>query len=119
MRIVIFGLSVSSAWGNGHATLWRGLIAALDAAGNEVVFFERGRPVLPPRTAISEQSRAGTLRLYPAWNDVAPRRPSREPTRATPRSSRRTAPTRARAAELVLGRLAACACSTISTRRSR
>jgi len=26
MKLVIFGLSVSSSWGNGHATLWRGLI---------------------------------------------------------------------------------------------
>jgi spore maturation protein CgeB len=44
MRMVIFGLSVSSSWGNGHATLWRGLIRALGAAGNDVVFFERDVP---------------------------------------------------------------------------
>ncbi|HLL22467.1 MAG TPA: hypothetical protein VK427_10065, partial [Kofleriaceae bacterium] len=44
MRIVIFGLSVSSAWGNGHATLWRSLIRALDDMGHEVVFFERDTP---------------------------------------------------------------------------
>ena len=31
MKIVIFGLTVSSSWGNGHATLWRGLIRALAA----------------------------------------------------------------------------------------
>lgn len=40
----LFGLSVGSAWGNGHATLWRGLISALDAADNRVVFFERDVP---------------------------------------------------------------------------
>jgi hypothetical protein len=28
MKIVIFGLTISSSWGNGHATLWRGLAAA-------------------------------------------------------------------------------------------
>ena len=33
LTIVIFGLSVSSSWGNGHAVLWRGLITALLAAG--------------------------------------------------------------------------------------
>lgn len=44
MRIVVFGLSVSSSWGNGHATLWRGLIAALGRRGAEVTFFERDRP---------------------------------------------------------------------------
>jgi hypothetical protein len=25
MKLVIFGLTVSSSWGNGHATLWRAL----------------------------------------------------------------------------------------------
>jgi spore maturation protein CgeB len=44
MRLVVFGLSVSSSWGNGHATLWRGLIHALAAAGHSVVFFERDVP---------------------------------------------------------------------------
>lgn len=41
MKMVVFGLSVSSSWGNGHATLWRGLIAALARRGVRVVFFER------------------------------------------------------------------------------
>ncbi len=41
MRIVFFGLSISSAWGNGHATTYRALIKALHARGHEVTFFER------------------------------------------------------------------------------
>jgi spore maturation protein CgeB len=41
MKIVIFGLTVSSSWGNGHATLWRGLINALARLGHDVTFFER------------------------------------------------------------------------------
>ncbi|HEY7955469.1 MAG TPA: glycosyltransferase, partial [Polyangia bacterium] len=41
MKVVIFGLSVSSSWGNGHATLWRGLLGALGAMGHQVVFYER------------------------------------------------------------------------------
>lgn len=41
MKIVIFGLSVSSAWGNGHATLWRGLLRALHTQGHSAEFFER------------------------------------------------------------------------------
>jgi spore maturation protein CgeB len=44
MRIVIFGLAITSAWGNGHATLWRGLCRALHAQGNHVTFFERDVP---------------------------------------------------------------------------
>ena len=41
MKIVVFGLSISSPWGNGHATLWRGLCRALGQRGHLVVFFER------------------------------------------------------------------------------
>jgi len=41
MNIVVFGLTISSSWGNGHATLWRGLCAALNRQGHRVVFFER------------------------------------------------------------------------------
>lgn len=44
MKIVVFGLTISSAWGNGHATLWRGLCRALRQCGHEVTFFERDVP---------------------------------------------------------------------------
>src|ERR1700761_4809785 len=44
MKIVVFGLSVSSSWGNGHATLLRGLFRALHEGGHEVHFFERDAP---------------------------------------------------------------------------
>ncbi len=41
MKIVVFGLTISSSWGNGHATLWRALCSALAERGHNVVFFER------------------------------------------------------------------------------
>lgn len=41
MTFVIFGLSVSSSWGNGHATIWRGLIRALAGMGHRITFFEK------------------------------------------------------------------------------
>jgi spore maturation protein CgeB len=44
VKAVIFGLTISSAWGNGHATLWRGLCRALHAMGHEIVFFEQDVP---------------------------------------------------------------------------
>jgi spore maturation protein CgeB len=44
MKIVIFGLTISSSWGNGHATLWRGLCNSLQQKGHTVVFFERDVP---------------------------------------------------------------------------
>ncbi|CAA9223134.1 MAG: Spore_germination_protein_CgeB [uncultured Chthoniobacterales bacterium] len=44
MRIVILGLSITSSWGNGHATTFRGLVRELTAAGNDVLFLERDQP---------------------------------------------------------------------------
>jgi len=41
MHLVIFGLTLSSSWGNGHATLWRGLLKALASRGHTAVFFEK------------------------------------------------------------------------------
>ncbi len=44
MRIVILGLSITSSWGNGHATTYRGLVRELAANGHDVLFLERDRP---------------------------------------------------------------------------
>lgn len=44
MRIVIFGLSITSSWGNGHATTYRGLVRELSARGHDVLFLERDVP---------------------------------------------------------------------------
>lgn len=44
MKLVIFGLTISSSWGNGHATIWRGLLKALVRRGHQAVFFERDLP---------------------------------------------------------------------------
>jgi spore maturation protein CgeB len=44
MRIVVLGLSLSSAWGNGHATTWRALLRAFAARGHDVLFLERDVP---------------------------------------------------------------------------
>jgi spore maturation protein CgeB len=41
LKIVIFGLSITSSWGNGHATTYRGLVRELQRRGHQVVFLER------------------------------------------------------------------------------
>lgn len=41
MRIVFLGLSITSSWGNGHATTYRGLVRELTRRGHDVIFFER------------------------------------------------------------------------------
>src|SRR4051812_29881107 len=38
MKIVILGLSITSSWGNGHATTYRGLVRELAAQGHDVLF---------------------------------------------------------------------------------
>jgi spore maturation protein CgeB len=44
LDIVIFGLSITSSWGNGHATTYRGLVRELARRGHRVRFFERDAP---------------------------------------------------------------------------
>jgi spore maturation protein CgeB len=44
MRVVILGLSITSSWGNGHATGYRGLVRELVERGDEVLFLERDVP---------------------------------------------------------------------------
>jgi spore maturation protein CgeB len=44
LNIVFLGLSVTSSWGNGHATNYRGLLRTLTARGHEVLFLERDVP---------------------------------------------------------------------------
>ena len=42
--IVILGLSITSSWGNGHATTYRGLVRELAARRHSVLFLERDKP---------------------------------------------------------------------------
>ncbi|MHC2991567.1 glycosyltransferase [Pontibacter sp. HJ8] len=44
MNIVILGLSITSSWGNGHATTFRGLVRELNNRGHQVLFLERDAP---------------------------------------------------------------------------
>ncbi|MBZ0157312.1 MAG: glycosyltransferase [Alphaproteobacteria bacterium] len=71
MKLVIFGLTISSSWGNGHATIWRGLCRALARRGHRVVFFERDVPYYA-----SHRDLTGIpgieLVLYREWDEVLP-----------------------------------------------
>jgi spore maturation protein CgeB len=71
MKLVIFGLTISSSWGNGHATLWRGLCKALARRGHEVVFFERDVPYYALNRDLTALPFA-ELCLYPSWDDALP-----------------------------------------------
>jgi spore maturation protein CgeB len=69
MKIVIFGLTISSSWGNGHATLWRGLCKALIDIGHDIVFYERDVPYYANMRDLTE-IRGGRLELYGCWDDI-------------------------------------------------
>src|SRR4051812_37034250 len=71
MKLVVFGLAISSSWGNGHATLWRGLCRALAQRGHRVIFFERDVPYYAAHRDLYEIDR-GELRLYPEWDSALP-----------------------------------------------
>jgi spore maturation protein CgeB len=72
MRFVVFGLTVSSSWGNGHATLWRGLWRALVERGHGLVFFERDVPYYAEHRDVT-QLPGGELVLYREWDEVRTR----------------------------------------------
>ncbi len=44
MNIVVLGLSLTSSWGNGHATTYRALMREFVARGHKVLFLERDVP---------------------------------------------------------------------------
>lgn len=69
MKIVIFGLTISSSWGNGHATLWRGLCKHLARSGHSIVFFERDVPYYAGARDLHVLP-GGQLRLFTNWADV-------------------------------------------------
>jgi spore maturation protein CgeB len=44
MKLIVLGLSLSSSWGNGHATTFRALLKAFAARGHDILFLERDMP---------------------------------------------------------------------------
>jgi spore maturation protein CgeB len=72
MKLVIFGLTVSSSWGNGHATLWRGLIRALAADRHDICFYERDVPWYADHRDLTELPGAGLV-IYKDWQDITAR----------------------------------------------
>jgi spore maturation protein CgeB len=41
LKITIFGLTLSSSWGNGHATPYRAILRALSGQGHRITFYEK------------------------------------------------------------------------------
>lgn len=71
MKLVVFGLTISSSWGNGHATLLRALFRQLIGRGHHIVFFERDVHYYAAHRDLAELP-GGKLILYTSWEDALP-----------------------------------------------
>ena len=69
MDLAIFGLTVTSAWGNGHATLWRALCRELHAQGHRVTFFEKDVPYYAAHRDFDRVPWCNVV-LYADWDGV-------------------------------------------------
>ena len=70
MKLVVFGLTISSSWGNGHATTWRALLRAFAARGHEIVFYEWDAPWYAGNRDLARPGYV-TLKLYEDWASVS------------------------------------------------
>lgn len=69
MRIVICGLSITSSWGNGHATTYRSLVQGLCLRGHSVLFLERDKPWYAANRDMPH-SPFGEVELYDSVEDL-------------------------------------------------
>src|SRR5581483_12307637 len=69
MKIVIFGLSITSAWGNGHATTFRALCSELHKRGHQVEFFERNLEWYANNRDLPQPAFCHVW-LYEQWTDI-------------------------------------------------
>jgi spore maturation protein CgeB len=70
-KLVIFGLSITSSWGNGHATTFRALARALHCRGHRVVFYERDEKWYACNRDLPAPEYC-EVKLYDDWNSILP-----------------------------------------------
>jgi spore maturation protein CgeB len=66
MKLVIYGLTITSSWGNGHATTFRSLLKALHARGHSIRFIEKDVEWYRSNRDLPAPSFC-TVRLYEEW----------------------------------------------------
>jgi spore maturation protein CgeB len=72
VKITMFGLTISSSWGNGHATPYRALLKGLHRRGHRVVFYEKDTDYYAKRRDFSSCDYC-SLEVYPRWDDIRAR----------------------------------------------
>lgn len=70
MKVVIYGLTITSSWGNGHATTYRSLVKALAKRGHNVHFVEREVEWYRSNRDLPKPEFC-TLQLYDDWTHNA------------------------------------------------
>jgi spore maturation protein CgeB len=70
VKIVICGLSITSSWGNGHATTYRALARALRVRGHEIIFFEKDVEWYGSNRDMPEPPFC-RVHLYEHWQDIS------------------------------------------------
>ena len=72
LRLTFLGLSITSSWGNGHATTYRALLQALHKRGHEVTFLERDVPWYAANRDL-ERPQFCRVRLYRSLRELRER----------------------------------------------
>ena len=70
-KLVIFGLSITSSWGNGHATTFRALARALRCRGHRIIFYERNQKWYASNRDLPNPEYCET-KLYNDWKSILP-----------------------------------------------
>ena len=71
MKIVIYGLTITSSWGNGHGTTYRSLSKALAAMGHRIHFIEKDVEWYRSNRDLPQPGFC-SVQLYDSWSDSAP-----------------------------------------------
>jgi spore maturation protein CgeB len=69
VKFTIFGLTISSSWGNGHATPYRAIVRALARMGHRVTFYEKDVHYYASHRDLPERDACEVV-LYPDWDAV-------------------------------------------------
>jgi spore maturation protein CgeB len=72
MKITIFGLTITSSWGNGHGTTYRALTRALAERGHSITFFEHNVEWYASNRDLPNPEWCRVI-LYDDWKQVLPR----------------------------------------------
>ena len=71
MKLVVLGLTLSSSWGNGHATTFRALLEAFAERGHDILFLERDVPWYRSNRDLEDPSYC-RLAFYGDLNELEP-----------------------------------------------